>query len=100
MKKRFVLALDQASQEQQEDFRKYVIGAGLNWWHWIPGLWLLIDYRGQWTAELLRNKATQFYPGATIFIVELGENVDTWAGFGPSTGDQNMFPWLFDNWKK
>jgi hypothetical protein len=100
MKKRFMLAVGQATSEQNDAFRAYVIGAGFNWWHWIPSLWLLIDYRGAWNAEIVRNKATQFFPGATLFVSELSEYGDTWAGFGPSTGDQNMYPWLMENWKK
>jgi hypothetical protein len=100
MKKRFIVALDNTTPEQNEEFKAYVVGAGLNWWHWISNVWLLIDNEGKWGITQLREKVREFYPGETVLVLELGPYDDTWSGFGPKGEKQNMFPWLEDNWKK
>jgi hypothetical protein len=101
MKKRFIIALDKSTPEQNEAFKNFIdAAAGINWWHWISNVWLIIDEQGKWGSSQLRDKVREFYSGETMFVVELRPDDDTWSGFGPKGQQQNMFTWLENNWKK
>lgn len=100
MRKRFIVAVDDTTPVQNRAFRDFIKASGLNWWHWISNIWLLIDEAGIWTAGQLRDKAKEFYPGENSFIVELRPDDDIWAGRGPNSEKRNMFKWIKQNWKK
>jgi len=100
MKKRFVVALDSSTPEQQLAFQNYVKSTGAGWWHWLDSLWLLIDTRGQLDAIKIRDKLCEIFPRINNFVIELRPDDDTWAGYGPKTEVKNMFTWLKSDWIK
>jgi hypothetical protein len=98
VKKRFVVALDSHTSAQDVKFKEYVSKAGYGWWYWIDGFWLLVDISGMLSAEQLRKDLSEIYPGVRLMVLEINGSTDTWAGFGPSGVDKNMFTWLKENW--
>ncbi|WP_286816929.1 hypothetical protein [Marinobacter sp. UBA3607] len=98
MKKRFVVALDSSTKEQDEKFKEYIKTNKYGWWHWIDGFWLLVDSSGQLTAKKLRSDLDEFYPRVRRVVLELRDNDDTWSGFGPKKDGKSMFDWLHRNW--
>ena len=102
MRKRFIVALASANEEQDQAFREFIRSAGLGWWHWLPRLWLLVDLAGEYSAAQIRDKSNEFYPGVYKLVIELGpEQADeTWAGFGPTSTDRHMFNWIANTWGK
>lgn len=100
MKKRFVVAVDSATKEQNDTFREFLKSRGLGWWHWLTNLWLVADGAGRLTAQEIRDVLRQHYPSVHTLVLELREDDDTWSGFGPSSETKNMFKWLRQNWSR
>ena len=98
MRKRFIVALQPASTEQNTAFLGFVKSAGLGWWHWMPNFWLLIDHKGQSSAEEIRDKVCEIFPTLNNIVIELASGNDTWAAFGPKSEERNMFSWLQNYW--
>jgi hypothetical protein len=100
MKKRYVIALSSATPEQNDAFRKYLVGLQVGWWHWFDNLWLVVDGYDLVQGRELRSKAREIYLGAHNLVMELRPDDDVWYGFGPAGEIQNMFKWLEKNWRK
>jgi hypothetical protein len=98
MKKRFVVALNSNTEEQNKKFKEYIKKNGYGWWYWIDGFWLLTDSKGKLTASKLRTDMDEFYPGVRRLVLEMRDGDDTWSGFGPKKDGKNMFDWLHHNW--
>ncbi|EIV5415696.1 hypothetical protein [Klebsiella aerogenes] len=99
MNKRFIVTLDSATDEQDMKFIDFIKENGLGWWHWISTNWMLVDPNGKFTAVTLRSSLMDIYPGVNMIVIELSADGDSWAGFGPSGNEKNMFTWLNNNWK-
>jgi hypothetical protein len=100
MKKRFVIAVNSANAAQQEALVQFFKDQKVGWWHWLSNLWLVTDSRGQLSAASIRGTLKQILPGVHTVVLELNDEGDTWAGFGPNTENKSMFKWLKDHWKK
>ncbi|MGO9145538.1 MAG: hypothetical protein ACLQDF_04145 [Desulfomonilia bacterium] len=98
MKKRFVVALDTSTEEQNDKFIEYIKENEMGWWHWISNFWLLTDTNDKVTAEKLRDDLLTIYPGVTQLVLEFRKDNDTWSGFGPKSDTRNMYEWLHNNW--
>ena len=97
MKKRFIVAVDNAAHPQrelrQERFIGYAKGKGLTWWNRMPSFWLLVDNSGQLTASQLDDDAYDIF-GVPCAVIELRGESHTWSGHGP----KGMFDWLNSHW--
>lgn len=95
MKKRFIVLLDQATQQQDTAFIEYLREKGFGWWHWIPNSWLVYSHT-ELTAAELRDEIKNIYPEATSIVLE--GSPGGWAGFGPKSDTKNMFKWIEESW--
>lgn len=100
MKKRFIVALDSSTSEQDKIFINYLKAKNVGWWHWLNNLWLIYTDTGDLTARKIRDDLNVIYPTTNKIIFELSGDSDTWSGFGPSSEERNMFKWIHENWKK
>jgi hypothetical protein len=100
LKKRFVIAVDSSTKDQNVAFREHLKARtpGL-WWHWLSNLWLIVDTDGKYTASELVDVVQEFYPATNTLVIELPANGDTWSGFGPNVEGKNMFGWLEKKWQ-
>lgn len=99
MRKRFIVTLDSSTDEQDKAFIGFIREHGLGWWHWISTNWMLVDSKGKFTAKTLRSELMRIYPSINMIIIEISDEGDTWAGFGPNGEKKNMFTWLKNTWK-
>jgi hypothetical protein len=99
MKRRYIVLLDEATKEQDDQLRNYIKENGLGWWHWLSNSWLLSDPRGTLSASEIRDKINEIYDGVHTIVIELYKGGDTWAGFGPKTEKKDMFRWFHETWK-
>lgn len=99
MKKRFVVCLDSSTPEQNKIFKSFLQENKLGWWHWLATTWLVSDSKGKYTAKDIRDTVKRCFPGVHMIVLEIRGADDTWAGFGSSKPDKNMFDWLKENWK-
>jgi hypothetical protein len=100
VKKRFIVAVESGTKEQQDAFTEYLRGQGFGWWHWIDNLWLLVDSTGKTTGSDLTSQVNATFPTLNCMVFELSADGDTWAGYGPRTEASNMFTWMRQNWKE
>lgn len=100
MKKRFVICINDATKAQEEAFISFIRDHNLSWWHWLSNLWLLSDKEGKLTAAQIRDELKTIFYNKQNLVLEITNEKDTWAGFGPNTDERNMFTWLKKNWKK
>lgn len=100
MKKRFIVSLNGSTKKQEEAFIKFLGSQNVGWWHWLSNTWLISDNIGKLTASTLNDKALEIFESEHLLVLEINNTSDTWAGFGPSTEDKNMFSWLKNHWKK
>lgn len=99
MKRRYIVLLDEATKEQNDQFKDYIRENALGWWHWLSNSWLLSDPRGTLSVAEIRDKITEIYPDVDTIVIELHEGGDTWAGFGPKNKGKDMFRWIRETWK-
>ena len=99
MKKRFIISLNSKTPEQEQVLVEYLKSSGYGWWHWLNNTWLIVDKKGTSSARRFRDELGRLLPGVRNVVFELRGHDDTWAGFGPSGGEQNMFEWIKKNWK-
>ena len=100
MGKRFIVALDSSTEEQNEAFQAFIKENNLGWWHWLEGFWLLVDPQEKFGASEIIDVLIETYSDVHCLVIELSDSGDTWFGFGPKSKERNMFNWLSDPWDK
>jgi len=98
--KRFIISLNNTTRQQQKEFADYLTRTGVGFWHWLENTWLIVDRNNVFTAEQLREILDLFFPKVHNLVIQLNHYNDTWAGFGPSGDNKNMFNWLNTTWKE
>lgn len=101
MNRRFVIAVEGLTVDQEEKFRKYVASIGA-WWHWIANIWLLSDVdSSDLTVSDIREKIKEI--GGTqikALVMEIPEDI-TWATFGArNNAGKSMADWLKSTWAR
>jgi hypothetical protein len=100
MSRRFVIAVDGLTSEQEKQLREFA-GKHGGWWHWIDNFWLLHSRDGESiSAAKIRDRIVAINPSAKCVVFEFPEDLD-WA----ATGDKNakgrgMSDWLKETWVK
>ena len=100
MSKRYIVALDSSTIEQNDAMKDFVRENGLGWWYWINDFWLLTDPREKFSASEIRDVVGKTHPKTECLVIELNDYGDTWSGFGPKSEYRNMFTWLKKTWSK
>ncbi|KTS27614.1 hypothetical protein [Pantoea stewartii] len=100
MRRKFAVALNSSSVEQNEKFKKFINENGLGWWHWIENFWLLTDPKGKFTASDIRDKLNEIFPKVRCIVLSIDNEENSWSGYGPTSEKKNMFNWIRDSWDK
>nr|WP_321357328.1 hypothetical protein [uncultured Draconibacterium sp.] len=98
MEKRYIVCIDDSTEEQDENFIKYIKSKEFAWWHYLKNTWLLIDTNGKSNVTDIRDKVKECFDNKYNMIFQMKEGEGTWAGFGPKGEKRNMFNWLKNNW--
>ena len=94
MKRRFVVAVDRLTSEQEKALVAYLKDGGLAWWHWLPGVWLATTRREDVNAAQLRDALRDIARPKRLLVLEVGEHKD-WSGI---RNDKKMFDWIRSTW--
>ena len=97
MSRYFVIGIDSTNKSQADAIREWIEGEGINWWHWVDGMWLLISDKRDLRVSTIRDQINTLAPGVTNLVIEV--KPITWSGFGPKSEARDMFKWLRENWK-
>ena len=103
MKKRYIVCINNSNSYWEKKFVNYLKKNSLGWWHWIDGVWLVTDYYGRLSSEIIRNDLMDIFPNIRIMVIQLNQNgTDTWHSAGTASPEENekMFNWLHEFWKR
>ena len=96
MSKHFIVGTDEITKEDQEAFIRW-LDDDYAWWHWIDGMWLILDETNELTAGSIRDKLLAIAPNMNTMVFEVSNDI-VWAGFGPKSDKRNMFEWMDETW--
>jgi len=97
-RRRFLVAAQGLSNDQQSKFTEYTKSNGFGWWHWIDNFWLLTVFgHDEITTEVIRDALIDIAPGARSIVMEIVQDKD-WSGNG--VVGKEMFKWMRDTWAK
>jgi len=99
MTRRFVVGVSGMSKMQQTAFIEYLRSTRVAWWHWIDDMWLVVDRSGDLHVRKIRDKLRDISGPRRSLVIEV-RHLGSWAGFGPSADDKNMFEWIRSTWKR
>jgi len=98
---RLIVLHDKTTSQQDKAFNEWLKAEGIGWWRWFDGSWLLDSSSDNHTADKVRDKFIEIVPKVNVLVLELkADGNDTWAGFGPSSKEENMFKWIRRTWKR
>ena len=100
MMKRFIVLLNDSSEDKNKQFLSFIKDHKLAWWHWLINSWLLIDYSANISAAEIRDNVKSTYGEEVHSLVMELKEPGEWAGRGPMSEDKNMFKWIEDYWYK
>ena len=99
MKKRFVVSLASSNPLGEKAFAEWVTDK-YAWWHWVKTIWLIVDDNGSLTAESVRNKLKECFPGVHNLVIEIrADGTENYAGVVPSDEVGAAQEWLNNWWK-
>ena len=96
-KRRFIVAIDGMTKEEERKFIEWIRSEGFGWWHWISNLWLLTSRSEETSAKKIRDQIGELSDHRHNLVIEIPEDID-WQGYGPSNEKRNMFNWLKTTW--
>ena len=96
-KRKFVVIINEETQEDVSSFIEYVKQQRFGWWHWVSNVWLLTTRNQQMSAREIRDKVREITGGKVTVVIEVTSV--TWAAFGP-TGEKSISKWIRDTWSK
>ena len=70
----------------------------VGWWNWIDGFWMITDVDSMLTVQEIRDEFKRIAPDASVMVIQIAR-LGTWAGYGPTAENHNMFDWMHDQWK-
>ena len=100
MKRRYIICLQNLTEEHNNKLREFFKSNGLGWWHWVGDTWFVTDSSDKFSAGDIRNKVKEIVPGERFVVVEINEKSDTWAGVTTNDPEKKMFSWFKKVWKK
>ncbi|OFX25758.1 MAG: hypothetical protein A2041_14615 [Bacteroidetes bacterium GWA2_31_9b] len=98
MKKRYIICVNNSSEEQEKKFIDYIKSEKFGWWHYLKNTWLVIDLNGNSEISEIRDKVKELFDNEYNMVFQLKEDEGTWSGFGPKSEQKNMFKWIKENW--
>jgi hypothetical protein len=75
--KRFILATETLSADQERALALQFPQPPWAWWHWLPNFWLLVDQSGQMTGDNVRDLFSAVSPAQCLVLEVDGR---TWTG--------------------
>ena len=90
---KFIIAIDDLTQDEKTELQVFVEGSGMGWWHWIGNFWMISTSDNDMTIAIIRNNIRKITN--KMFIVIKVDNAESWSGYGES----EKFEWLQKNWQ-
>lgn len=95
MSSRFVISAEGLPSDAEASFIDYLRKKRLQWWHRIPGVWLIIDQGEIETVQTIRSALKTFSQAPNYFIMEIPVGHVDWCG---TKVYDDMFSWVKAEW--
>jgi hypothetical protein len=96
--KRFVLATEALTADQERALALQFPQPPWAWWHWLPNCWLLVDQSGQMTADNVRDRFSAVSP-VQCLVLEIDPKVWTGMFTVDMARRQPMEDWIRSYWE-
>lgn len=97
MKKRYFVAVEGLTPEQEKSLLGYFKEQGVAWWHHIANVWLIVDRKDNVSAQGIRDKIKEIATmGGPCLIMQVHDDI-TWSGLYRS-GRKDTFDWIKKTW--
>jgi hypothetical protein len=95
--KRYVVATEALTEEQQRAFAARLPQPQFGWWHWLPNFWLVVDTYGTTNADYIRDQLASV-SGIQSFVGEVEPKF--WSGMFTQDKMRRdaMAMWLTEHW--
>jgi hypothetical protein len=93
--KKFIIATDHASPEQQNAITNHVKAMGWGYWHWFEDLWLLENVPDMWTPASIHTIFIReaILQECTIMIMNVSDPISYWGN-----SPQESWSWMLEKW--
>lgn len=96
MSKKFVLATDPLTAEQEQALEAKI--GSMGFWHWLPNFWLLKSLDDTMTTAQIRQMVQEINPSARCFVSEVQPSA--WAArTKPDAKGNDMGAWIRSDWE-
>lgn len=89
MKQRFIVMVDSLTREQELDLRARFGNAGVGWWHWVRGTWLLVDRENKLDLAKIYHVLREIAGDRDCLAMRVTEET-AWIGYGPAGGQGHV----------
>lgn len=97
MKKRFIIAANFLTPDQERKFARYLAENKLSWWHWVKNYWLVVDKTSNLSCKKFRGEIKKIIGSTSVLVMEIS-GVNAWAGSVDSSSTSETFDWLDKVW--
>ena len=100
MSRKFVLAIDDLSDKQEDELISYLNDSEFNWWHWIGDLWLVIDNSDSYDETRLRDIISEDLGMRTTILVMFVKDTTAvkLSGLVPTEHKAEITDWIQNKW--
>jgi hypothetical protein len=101
MNRRFVIAVEGLTSDEQDEFRQFLAAHG-SWRHWVDNFWLLSITSGDEiiSVGLIRDRIKEINYDTRAIVFEFPEDI-SWATLGKMNAKgRRMADWLKSTWAK
>jgi hypothetical protein len=93
--KRFVIATDPMTADEEKAFRKAL--GNMAWWHWLPNFWLVKDRFDRLNVFEIRDAVRGVNSTLRCLVLEVDHK--TWAALTrPDAQGRDMAEWIKSTW--
>jgi len=89
----FIVATDNMSWEDENEFVSFLKDKKCGWWHWIENFWIIESDNDSITPKVIIDKLQKINPNVKKIALKVKDPIP-WAGYGPETNSAKMFDWL------
>jgi hypothetical protein len=94
--RRFVLGTSALTKEQEASIIRWMDANAIEWWHWLPNMWLLKHRQEMGTAKI-RDGIHPLMGNAECLVMEV-QHV-SWDGLTLIREGKRMSDWIETVWK-
>jgi hypothetical protein len=99
MTRRYIVVVSNLNNDDARAFTAFLRANKMLWWHWIEQCWLIVDRGDDDHQKAIRDYLHELSSSKRAIVID-ADFAGYWVGFGPASGEKDMFKWLKSTWDK